>query len=66
MKKLKIILPLSIFLIIYVIFSINNKPASKYSINDKQIEGYIYDCQVDDNKTVFKIKGKENILIHLL
>ena len=63
MKKLKIILPLSIFLIIYIIFSINNKPASKYSINDKQIEGYIYDCQVDDNKTVFKIKGKENILI---
>ena len=63
MKKLKIILPLSIFLIIYIIFSINNKPASKYSINDKQIEGYIYDCQVGDNKTVFKIKGKENILI---
>ena len=63
MKKLKIILPLSIFLIIYILFSINNKPASKYSINDKQIEGYIYDCQVDDNKTVFKIKGKENILI---
>ena len=63
MKKLKIILPLSIFLIIYIIFSINNKPASKYSINDKQIEGYIYDCQVGDNKTVLKIKGKENILI---
>ena len=63
MKKLKIILPLSIFLIIYILFSINNKPASKYSINDKQIEGYIYDCQVEDNKTVLKIKGKENILI---
>ena len=64
MKKLKIILPFSIFVIIYVIFAIHYKPISKYSIDDNNVEGYIYDCQRQDDKTILKIKGKENILIN--
>ncbi len=71
MKKLKIILHSNlIFLIIifittlYVLLSFFDKPISKYSENDRQITGYIYDCMASDEKTVIKIKGKENILIN--
>lgn len=71
MKKLKIISPfnlivLSIFLItvIYVIFYINNPPKSKYSIDETEITGTIYECQNKEDKTVLKIKGRENVLIN--
>ena len=71
MKKLKIISPfnlivLSIFLItvIYVIFYINNPPKSKYSINQTEITGMVYECQNKEDKTVLKIKSRENILIN--
>lgn len=64
MKKLKIILPFSILVILYVLFAINNKPLSKYSLNDKEITGYIYACQTKEGKTTLKVKGKENILIN--
>ena len=71
MKKLKIVSPfnlivLSIFLItiIYVIFYINNPPKSKYSINLTEITGMVYECQNKEDKTVLKIKGRENLLIN--
>ena len=64
MKKLKIILPFSIFVILYVTFTIINKPPSKYALTDKEITGYIYDCKIKDDKVILKVKGKENILIN--
>lgn len=64
MIKLKIILPFSIFVTIYVIFSIIYKPESQYSINDNTIEGYIYECQAEKDKVTLKVKGKENIIIN--
>ena len=71
MKTSKIISPfnltvLFIFLItvIYVLFYIISPPKSKYSKEETQISGIVYDCQNKENKTVLKIKGKENILIN--
>lgn len=64
MKKLKIILPFSIIVILYVLFAINNRPLSQYSLKDKEIIGYIYDCQIKEDKVTLKVKGKENILIN--
>ena len=69
MKKSKIISPfnltiLFVFLItvIYVLFYVISPPKSKYSKEESQISGIVYDCQNKENKTVLKIKGKENIL----
>ena len=71
MKKSKIISPfnltiLFVFLItvIYVLFYVISPPKSKYSKEESQISGIVYDCQNKENKTVLKIKGKENILIN--
>ena len=71
MRKSKIISPfnltvLIVFLItvIYVLFYIISPPKSKYSKEESQISGIVYDCQNKEDKTVFKIKGKENILIN--
>ena len=64
MKKLKIILPFSVILIFYVIFQINHKPISQYSLKDKNVVGYIYECKNQDDKTTLKIKGKENLIIN--
>ena len=71
MKKSKIISPYNLaiififfFSLIYVLFYINHKPVSKYSLNDTIVTGYIYDCQSSEDKTALKIKGKENLLIN--
>ena len=71
MKKSKIISPYNLaiififfFSLIYVLFYINHKPVSKYSLNDTIVTGYIYDCQSSEDKTTLKIKGKENLLIN--
>ena len=64
MKKLKIILPFSLFVICYVIFTVNHKPISKYNKNETEITGRIYSCQIKEDQTIIKIKGKENILIN--
>lgn len=71
MKKLKIISPYNLIIIsifffslFYVLFYINHKPSSQYSLKDNVITGYVYDCQNSEDKTVLKIKGKENILIN--
>ena len=71
MKRLKKISPYSLTIIIiftfsllYVLFYINNKPVSKYSLNDNVVTGYVYDCQNGADKTVLKIKGQENLLIN--
>lgn len=71
MKKLKIISPfnitvlsISLITIIYVIFHIINPPKSKYSIDETEITGTIYECQNKEDKTVLKIKGRENLLIN--
>ena len=70
MKKLKTILqsnPFTIFVIlislIYIVFYINN-PSSNYNLNDKYIKGYVYECENQEDKTIIKIKGKENVLIN--
>ena len=71
MKKLKIISPYSLaiififfFSLLYTFFYINHKPVSKYSLKDNTVTGYVYDCQNSEDKTVLKIKGKENLLIN--
>ncbi len=64
MQKLKIILPFSIFVIIYLIFVQINKPISKYTKEDDEIIGHIYGCQTKEDKTTIKIKAKENILVN--
>ena len=71
MKKLKIISPYSLaiififfFSLLYVLFYIGHKPVSKYSLKDNTVTGYVYDCQNSEDKTVLKIKGKENLLIN--
>ena len=71
MKKLKIISPYSLaiififfFSLLYTFFYINHKPVSKYSLKDNTVAGYVYDCQNSEDKTVLKIKGKENLLIN--
>ena len=71
MKKLKIISQFDfaiavIFLIslIYVFIYINHKPESKYSLEETSVTGYIYECQNKEDKTVIKLKAKENILIN--
>ena len=71
MKKLKIISPYSLaiififfFSLLYTFFYINHKPVSKYSLKDNIVAGYVYDCQNSEDKTVLKIKGKENLLIN--
>ena len=63
MPKLKIILPFSIFIIIYIIFFQINGPVSKYT-KESEIIGYIYDCQIKEDKVTIKVKAKENILIN--
>ena len=63
MPKLKIILPFSIFIIIYIIFFQINGPVSKYT-KENEIIGYIYDCQIKEDKVTVKVKAKENILIN--
>ena len=71
MKKLKIESPSNLIAIftllialLYVSFYINNLPPSKYSLKDKMVSGYIYECQNEKDKTVIKIKGLENLLIN--
>ena len=71
MKKLKIILQsnlviclLLIITVIYTLIYINYPPNSKYSNNTKEINGILYACQNKEDKTVLKIKGKENILVN--
>lgn len=71
MKKLKIILQSNIILfiiilttVLYVTFNILNPAPSKYSNEEKEITGIVYECQKKEDKTVIKIKGKENILIN--
>lgn len=59
LKKLKIILPLSIL----ILFILNINKNSLYTSKEKQIIGTIYSCSYDD-KTTIKIKAKENILIN--
>ena len=59
LKKLKIILPLSIL----ILFILNINKNSLYTSKEKQIIGTIYSCSYDD-KTIIKIKAKENILIN--
>ena len=72
MKKLKIISPYSLaiififfFSLLYTFFYINHKPVSKYSLKDNTVAGYVYDCQNSEDKTVLKIKEKENLLINM-
>lgn len=71
MKKLKTIsqfskLTLLLFLlaILYTVIKVNVPLKSKYPLNTKKIEGYVYACQSAEDKTTLKVKGKENILIN--
>ena len=71
MKKLKIILQSNIIIflivlitILYTTFNILSPPPSKYSDKETEITGIIYECKKENEKTVIKIKGKENILIN--
>ena len=71
MKKSKIISQFNIIVfaiilitILYVIFNILNPAPSKYSKDETEITGIIYECKKTEEKTTIKIKGKENILIN--
>lgn len=71
MKKLKIKLPFNyitkVILITSLLIAFLNfifPPKSQYSQNEKVVSGKIYECTNKKEKTVIKIKGKENLLIN--
>lgn len=71
MKKLKTIslysiLIFSLFLItlLYVLISLGKPIKSNYEGYENVVIGTIYDCDIKEDKTVIKIKAKENILIN--
>ena len=66
LKKSKIKLLFSIFLILTISFfiQINNNPTSKYKINNKYVEGVVESLNIKDNKTSIIVNGKEKILVN--
>lgn len=71
MKKLRTISPsstiviiVSVITLIYLLVFFVNPPASKYSLEDTRVTGYIYDCLEKEDRVVIKIKGLENLLIN--
>lgn len=65
MKKLRIILLFSLFILIRVIYITNNDIyKTKYKLSDTIITGYINNLKLDENKLQIELKGKEKVLIN--
>ena len=66
LKKLKIILPLSIILttIIYCSIYLNINHESKYSISDTEFVGMVVGFDLNEKKTTVTLKGKEKLLVN--
>lgn len=65
MKKLKIILLFSTFIVAFIyVYYKNNNIVSLYNENVTSIEGIVTDINYFDDKISFTVKGKENLLVN--
>lgn len=65
MKKLRIILLLSVVIFIRVFYITNNDIyKTKYSIDNTNIEGYINDYKINPNYLQIELVGKEKVLVN--
>lgn len=69
MKKLKIVLPLKVILIIlatviYCTIFLNINHSSKYDISDTEFIGIVDKININDEKTTITLKAKEKLLVN--
>jgi len=65
LKSSKIILLFSIIVSIYTFYIVNNNVYhSQYTVDSKQVRGYVYNIKRSKNKTTITLKNKEKILIN--
>ena len=69
MKKLKIVLPLKVILIIlatviYCTIFLNINHSSKYDISDTEFIGIVDKINISEEKTTIALKAKEKLLVN--